>query len=310
MIISTGMRTDIPAFYSEWFINRLKAGYVYVRNPYYQKQVTKYLLNPKVVDCINFCTKNPEPILKYLDYLSKYNTLWYVTITPYGKDIEPNVPDKDKVIKSFQKLSKKLNNSFVGFRYDPIFLNKEFTIERHIKEFKYILEQLKGYTTTCVISFINLYDKVKRNAPDLRRPTKDEQIKLAKAFSKIASENNIEIYTCCEGDFLKEYGLNTTGCTSIDIISQSINYKIKPPKQQNVRTDCTCIMGNDIGAYNSCPHFCKYCYANANKILVAQNIKKHSKTSPLLIGNIEDDDKITIAKQQSYKVEKEQLTLF
>lgn len=310
MIINTGMRTDIPAFYSEWFMNRIKEGYVYTRNPYYPKQVTKYYLNKEVVDCIDFCTKNPEPMLKYLDDLSEYNTLWYVTITPYGKDIEPNVPNKDRVIKSFQKLSKKLNNSFVGLRYDPIFLNEEFTIERHIKEFKYILENLKGYTTTCVISFLDLYDKVKKNAPSLRPPTKVEQIILAKAFSKIGNENNIEIYTCCEGEFLNAYGLNTTGCKSDTIISKSIHYKIKPTKTRNVRTGCNCLMGSDIGAYNSCPHLCRYCYANTNKELVINNIKNHSKTSPLLIGNLEPDDKITVAKQQSYKVEKEQLSLF
>lgn len=97
MIINTGVRTDIPAFYSKWFINRIRQGYVMVRNPYYPKKVIKYELNPNVVDCIDFCTKNPEPMLKYLDELKNYNTFWYVTITPYSKNIEPNVPSKEKV---------------------------------------------------------------------------------------------------------------------------------------------------------------------------------------------------------------------
>ena len=134
MIISTGMRTDIPAFYSKWFMNRIREGYVCARNPYYPKLVTKYNLNSDYVDCIQFCTKNPYPMLKYLDELKQYNMLWYVTITPYGKDIEPNVWDKNTIIKSFQELAKKLPNSFVGWRYDPIFLNEDFTVERHIKE--------------------------------------------------------------------------------------------------------------------------------------------------------------------------------
>lgn len=203
MIINTGCRTDIPAFYSKWFMNRIKEGYVYVRNPYYPKQVTKYILDPSVVDCIDFCTKNPEPMLKYLDEISHFKQFWFVTITPYGKDIEPNVPDKDKVINSFQKLSIKLGNNFVGWRYDPIFFNDEFDIEKHIKEFEYIANQLKGYTSYCTISFLDLYEKVKRNAPDLRPPTKEEQIILASSFVEIGRKNNIEIYSCCEGTYLK-----------------------------------------------------------------------------------------------------------
>ena len=226
MIINTGCRTDIPAFYSKWFMNRIKEGYVYVRNPYYPKQVTKYILDPSVVDCIDFCTKNPEPMLKYLDEISHFKQFWFVTITPYGKDIEPNVPDKNKVINSFQKLSTKLGNSFVGWRYDPIFFNDEFDIGKHIKEFEYIANQLKGYTNYCTISFLDLYEKVKRNAPDLRPPTKEEQITLASSIVEIGRKNNIEIYSCCEGTFLKEYGVNISGCRNQKLVEQSIECKL------------------------------------------------------------------------------------
>ena len=109
MIINTGCRTDIPAFYSQWLINRIREGYVYVRNPYYNTQVTRYSLNPKVVDCLVFGTKNPEPMIKYLDEIDKYKQLWYITITPYGKNIEPFVPEQEKVIESFKKISRRGN---------------------------------------------------------------------------------------------------------------------------------------------------------------------------------------------------------
>ncbi len=310
MIINTGCRTDIPAFYSKWFMNRIKEGYVYVRNPYYPKQVTKYILDPSVVDCIDFCTKNPEPMLKYLDEISHFKQFWFVTITPYGKDIEPNVPDKNKVINSFQKLSTKLGNSFVGWRYDPIFFNDEFDIGKHIKEFEYIANQLKGYTNYCTISFLDLYEKVKRNAPDLRPPTKEEQITLASSIVEIGRKNNIEIYSCCEGTFLKEYGVNISGCRNQKLVEQSIECKLDYPKIKNMRSECNCLMGNDIGAYDSCGHLCRYCYANTNKNNVISNMKKHIPTSPLLIGSIKIDDKITIAKQKSYKIKQEQVTLF
>ena len=105
MIIQTGMRTDIPAFYSKWFLNRIKEEYVLVRNPYNPSQVTKYSLSPEVVDLIAFCTKNPEPMLSHMNVLKPYGQYWFVTITPYGKDIEPNVPDKETVMEDFKRLS-------------------------------------------------------------------------------------------------------------------------------------------------------------------------------------------------------------
>lgn len=153
MIINTGCRTDIPAFYSKWLMNRIREGYVMVRNPYYNTKVTKYSLNPKVVDCLVFGTKNPEPMLKYLDELDQYKQLWYVTITPYGKDIEPLVPDKAKVIDSFKKISEHIGINGVNWRYDPIFIGMGFDVRRHIECFEKIAKSLRGYTKHCTISF-------------------------------------------------------------------------------------------------------------------------------------------------------------
>ena len=210
MIINIGCRTDIPAFYSKWLMNRIREGFVLVRNPYYPSQVTKYNLSPKVVDCLAFCTKNPEPMLKYLNELDIYKQYWFVTITPYEKDIEPKVPDKEKVIDSFKKLSKHIGVDSIGWRYDPIFINKDFDVEKHIK---------------------------------------------------------------------------CNGCMSQEIVEKSIKSKLEPPKRKNLRQECNCLMGNDIGAYNTCGHLCKYCYANANKGLVIEYLDKN--------GNI-DVDKMEI----------------
>ena len=168
MIINTGMRTDIPAFYSQWLMNRIRAGFVLVRNPYCYEQITRYELNPNVVDCIAFCTKNPEPMLKYLDELKAYNQYWFVTITPYGKEVEPNVPPKERVMQDFIKLSENLGINCVGWRYDPIFVDNTYTVERHIADFEHMCRTLSGYTKVCVISFIDLYEKVKRNFPQAR----------------------------------------------------------------------------------------------------------------------------------------------
>ena len=163
MIINTGQRTDIPAFYAEWFANRVKEGFVCVRNPYNPNQVSRYRLDPKVVDVIGFCTKNPAPMFPHMDLLSPYGQYWYVTITPYGRDIEPNVPDKHRVLEDFRKLSGIAGLHSVGWRYDPILLNGRYTKEYHLKAFRRMAETLEGYTETVVISFIDLYGKVLRN---------------------------------------------------------------------------------------------------------------------------------------------------
>lgn len=309
MIINSGCRTDIPAFYSKWLMNRIREGFVLVRNPYYPNQVTKYSLSPNVVDCLAFCTKNPEPMIKYLDELDVYRQYWFVTITPYGKDIEPVVPDKEKVIESFKKLSKHVGVNSIGWRYDPIFINDEFDVEKHIECFSKMAQSLKGYTNNCTISFLDLYEKVKRNAPDLRTLTQDEQIRIAKAFAKIGKENNMTTHSCCEKTFLSEYGLKCNGCMSQEIVERSIGCTLEPPKRKNIRQECNCLMGNDIGTYNTCGHLCRYCYANANKKLVIENMKKHNENSPFLIGDVEAGDKITEAKQKSWIVsENEQLS--
>jgi hypothetical protein len=300
MIISTGMRTDIPAFYSKWFINRIKEGFVYVRNPYYHNQVTKYVLDPKVVDCLCFCTKNPIPILPYLDDIEKFNQFWFVTITPYGKDIEPNVPDKSKVIEAFKQISKRVGLNGIGWRYDPVFYGDGFDRERHIQEFEKIAKELAGYTNSCTISFLDLYEKVKRNAPGIYPPSIEEQMELGKRLAKIAKENGMVIRTCCEGTHLAQFGIDTSGCQTKEVIERAIGLKLNPPHKKNARSICNCLLGQDIGEYNSCGHLCKYCYANMDKKQVTENMKRHDPNSPFLIGHLEKNDKITEAKQVSY----------
>ena len=147
MILHTGLRTDIPAFYPKWLANRLKAGFVLVRNPFNPGQITKYRISPEVVDIISFCTKNPKPFFPYMELLKDYGKYWYVTITPYGKEIEPMVPEKKAVLESFQRLSGMVGKNCVGWRYDPIFISEKYTVERHIEDFRHMAETLAGYTS-------------------------------------------------------------------------------------------------------------------------------------------------------------------
>ena len=309
MIISTGMRTDIPAFYSKWLINRINAGFVCVKNPYNPHQVTRYELNPKVVDCLCFCTKNPLPLLNHIDKeLKPYKQFWFVTITPYGKDIEPNVIDKQKVVEAFKTLSNKIGKNAIGWRYDPIFYGNGWTKEKHIEEFTKLAKQLNGYTNFCVISILDMYEKVKRNAPNIYPPTKQQQLELLEQLVKIAKDNNMVIKGCYEGEFLKQVGVDCSGCQTQEIIEKAIGQKLNVLHNKNARGNCNCLLGQDIGAYNTCLHLCKYCYANADKQVVMLNTKKHNPNSPLLIGEIEKDDIITNANQKSYITK--QMSLF
>lgn len=301
MIIQTGMRTDIPAFYSEWFLNRLREGYVLVRNPYNPISVTRYSLSPEVVDLIGFCTKNPGPMLPHMDVLRPYGQYWFVTITPYGKETEPHVPDKAKVMEDFKRLSKIVGVDSVGWRYDPIFVNETYTIERHLSEFEKMASVLSGYTRTCVISFIDLYKKVERNFPEVRTVLPQDRITIGKAFIEIGRKYGMTIKPCAEGDTLAKYGADCSGCMTVDTYEAALHGVLHAPKRKNQRDgQCACLLGSDIGAYDTCGHLCRYCYANTDAALVRQNMRRHDPTSPFLVGNSLPEDQIHQAKQESW----------
>ncbi|QFJ54031.1 DUF1848 domain-containing protein [Pseudobutyrivibrio xylanivorans] len=300
MIINTGQRTDIPAFYSDWFANRLKDGYVCVRNPYNPKQVSRYRLDPEVVDVIGFCTKNPAPMFKYMDLLKDYGQYWFVTLTSYGRDIEPNVPDKHKLIEDFKKLSDVVGVNSIGWRYDPIFISDRYTEEYHIKAFKQIAEELDGYTKTVVISFIDLYPKVRKNFPEAKEVAKDQRLRMGKKIIEIATAHGMTVKPCAEGDELAQFGADCGGCMTIADYEKAIGQRLNAPKKKGARAECACYLSGDIGAYNTCKHLCRYCYANAEPEVVVAQSSFHDPTSPFLIGNYQPDDEINDVPQKSW----------
>ena len=299
MILNTGLRTDIPGFFSEWFYNRIDEGFVYVRNPYAKNQIYSYRLDPELIDCIIFTTKNPRPMFRNLEKIDKFNQYWHITITPYGKEIEPNVPPVDEVIDSFKFLSERLGKEKVTLRYDPIFISEKYSIEKHIESFDYILDSLSDYTTEAIISFIDLYEKTKRNFPNAKEVTQDERLKIGEEFAKIGGKYNIKVKTCAEGTELERFGIDSSGCMTKEVIEKAINKNLDIPKQKARNGECYCLLNNDIGEYNSCNHGCLYCYANSNKRLVKRNLKLHDPKSPILIGEIKEDDIIIERKQES-----------
>lgn len=305
MIISASRRTDIPSYYSEWFFNRIKDGYVMVRNPMNVHQVSKIDLSPKVVDGIVFWTKNPIPMLDRLSELKQYDYYFQFTVNAYGKDVEPHIPLKnDIIVPAFQKLSSLIGKEKVIWRYDPIFINERYTLEYHYKYFEALAEKLGKYTEKCTISFLDMYRNTKNNIKPLQVvPLEKEQVlELAERFSRIAYNNGLQIDTCAEEIDLSQFGISHAHCIDKNRFEKITNCKFVIEKDSNQRKECGCIASIDIGAYNTCKNGCLYCYANYSGKTVEKNYGQHNSTSPLLFGQLDaKEDKITEREVKSCK---------
>ena len=309
MILNTGCRTDIPAYYSEWLYNRIKAGYVCTRNPYRLEQVLKYRLDPAVVDILCFCTKNPTPMLLRLAELNRFRQFWFVTLTPYGREIEPHVPDKRIMLESIRQLSAAVGPKAVGWRYDPIFITEKYSAAYHLQAFEKMASALQNRVGFCVISFLDLYEKTKRNFPAARAVTGQEQQYLAAQFAGIGAKYGIPIRTCCENATLAQCGVEVSGCMTKAVLEAATDCHLTvPKKKKSPRAQCSCLLGADIGMYNTCPHGCIYCYANDDRQTVERNVKRHDPDSPFLIGGFRKGDQIIEVRQESY-IDR-QMTLF
>jgi len=311
MILSVSRRTDIPNYYVEWFFNRIKEGFVYVRNPMNLHQVSKIDITPKVVDCIVFWTKNPEPMLDRLEELTSYDYYFQFTLTGYGKDIECNVPHKkEKMIPIFQKLSNRIGTKKAIWRYDPIIFTKKYTPQYHLKAFEQIAAALKGYTQKCVISFVDVYEKNKKNMDllDSYEIDKNELLEFAKRMAEIAKDNDMTIGSCAEIIDLDEVGIKHNCCIDKILIEEIIGCRLKVEKDKNQRGQCGCVESVDIGTYNTCKNGCKYCYANYGVESVLNNCGKYDPDSPILCDVLNENDKITDRKIKSLK--EQQLSIF
>ena len=288
MILNVSGRTDIVAFYTKWFISRYREGFVDVRNPFYPKNVTRIYF--KDVDLILFCTKNPIPIIPYLKEIN-IPIVFHVTLTPYLSDIEPNVISKKKIITAIKEISEIVGKDNLYIRYDPILLNEKYTISYHKKMFNRMCKLLNGYVKNFIVSFIDDYKNVRNNMNVLkiRKFTEDDYKEIGTSFSKSAKDNNMTVQTCYEENNLVEYGFIKGEC-----LSHALAFKLTGKTYKNWKGRgkkiCNCVEMTDIGVYNSCKHFCKYCYANFDEAKVLDNLKKHDPNSSLLIGNLEPDD--------------------
>lgn len=301
MIINTGGRTDTVQYYTDWLLRRFEEGYAFTRNPLFPTKVNRYELDPKVVDCVVFCSKNYQPILPRLHEITdRFNTYFHYTITAYGRDIEPGVPPIDESMATLIELSQLVGRQRVSWRYDPVLLTRDYTIQRHLETFDRMARVLAPHIDRCIFSFVEMYKKLRFNMPELIPLSVEDMDELARGLGSIAATYGMRIQTCgTNGDFSR-YGIQSSGCMTLDILGEANGVAFKNRKHKGMRQGCHCIESRDIGAYDTCLNGCKYCYANQTPQRAFENYRLHDPASPLLLGQVCPDDTVTQGVQKTF----------
>lgn len=311
MIVNTGARTDTAQWYAPWLLRRFEEGFVFVRNPLFPHKVSRLELDPAVVDCVEFCSKNYAPLLPRLSEItSRFNTHFHYTITAYGRDIEPLVPSIEDSVETLLDLERLVGARRICWRYDPVLLSDTYTIERHLETFDYLCGRLAGHVDRCIFSFVERYKKLEQNFPELAELTPDDRDALAAGLGRIAAEHGIPIQTCGNNGLWPQYGIAASGCTTLAMLGAANGVEFRELRHKGQRAGCGCFESRDIGAYDSCPNGCRYCYANRSPEKARENYRlNHDPESPLLLGHLSDGDEISFSDQKSLLKPSRQLTL-
>jgi DNA repair photolyase len=305
MIVSASRRTDIPAFYSEWLENRLIEEYVLVRNPFNPHHVSRVSLRPADMECIVFWTKNPKPMLPRLKTIDLLSVPYYFlfTVTAYGEPLERNIPSLEETIDTFRRLSRITGPQKTIWRYDPVIFTNEKDAPYHRERFEYLCSRLENFTKRCIVSFLDMYKKCRKNLEelDIRTPSVENMVYIAGDFRMIADKYGISVQSCAEEADLSSSGVENGKCIDNELISEITGLRVSIGKDPNQRKRCRCAKSVDIGSYDTCTGGCLYCYANSDPETAQRNYASHDPKSPLLYGNTQPSDRI---------VEREMNTLF
>ena len=294
VIVSASRRTDVPAFHFDWFMNRIRAGYAMVRNPVCRNVVYRVPLRPSDVDMIAFITKDPRPAIPHLRELKDmgYEMSFQVTITPYGRDLEPNVPDCTVIAEAVKELSWIIGKERIIWRYDPVVISDVYSIDSHRESFERLASMLEGSVERCVFTFLDVYDK---HLPlfgtgRLREATEEERIAFVRNSAPIARDYGIELTTCCTENDYSEYGVPNRPCLDARSFREwGVPYE---PQTSPVREGCACVKSIDIGAYDTCRHDCLYCYAN-RAADSARSSRVYDPESEMIFGIVGPDDQVS-----------------
>ena len=293
MIISASRRTDIPAFYAEWFINRLREGYCTVPNPFNPKQISRISLKPEDVDVIVFWTRYARPLLPLLNEMNDrgYRYYFLYTLMNNPRVLDPKSPSHKRSLDTFCKLADRIGKEKMVWRYDPIVFSTITDTNFHKETYHRIAEELKGYTTRSVISIVDIYRKMAKRLRllenrgiQITEPTNEEFKDLMKSLSFSARANDMEIQTCAEKPDLSSHGISSGKCIDDDLIRKVFNLHITSRKDPSQRAACGCVVSRDIGMYDTCRFGCVYCYATTSVERARNQHRNHKSTSPSMTG--------------------------
>ena len=298
MIISASRRTDLPAAHAAWLAERFREGFVLVRNPMNPRQVSRVSLRAEDVDGIVFWTKNPAPLMEHLDAFGEIPYYFQYTLTGYDRDAEANLPGHEERMETFLRLSERIGPERVLWRYDPIMLNKRYSPDWHMETFRRFAERLRGATQRATISFVDTYPRNRKRLESLGSEFITEEIMraMAKEIAAIAANNGMQTVSCAETIDLADCGVTHAACVDADLLGRIGGIPLKAGKDPNQRSACGCAPSVDIGAYNTCPNGCLYCYANYSPAFLKANLAQKNDHSPILCDHLTEDDKITNRK--------------
>lgn len=285
MIISASRRTDIPARWTEWFLRRVREGFAVARNPMNPKQERRVSLRPEDVDAVVFWTKNPAPLLPRLAELADYAYYFQFTVTPYGPDIEPGVPDKEKEITPlFRRLADTIGPERVIWRCDPLLVGGRYGVDFLLRSFEKFARAFEDFTHCCVFSYLDNYRGMACAARELgfRAPDEAEKLALARELAPMAQACGMTLESCAEDINLEQFGIKHTSCVDAALIEKITGRPLAREKDKNQRQHCRCAPATDIGAYDTCPNGCKYCYATHSAKKTAANIANRDENAPYL----------------------------
>ena len=296
MIISASRRTDIPAFYAEWMVRRLREGYCTVANPFNRNQVTRISLKPEDVDAIVFWTRNPRPLMPYLDELDSrgYRYYFQFTILGYPREIDAKSPPAATAVETFCELAERLGPKRVIWRYDPIVFSGMTSPAFHEENFQRLAESLKGHTRRVVVSIVDMYRKIEKRMKKLEgteaavRPCDAGDFgPLMRRLAELARENDMEIVSCAEEVDLRPFGILPGKCVDDRVIAEALGIECPGTKDPTQRKACGCVVSRDIGMYESCLFGCRYCYATKSFDQAKLNFDSHDPDSPSMLGRYE-----------------------
>lgn len=274
-IISASRRTDIPAFFSDWFMERVRDGYLHRVNPFNKRQVKRISLAPDDVAAIVFWSKNPAPLIPRLDELDArgYRYYFQFTLNPYGPPLEPHLPNLNERIDTFLKLSERIGSKRVIWRYDPVILGSETPVECHLERMDELATALEGGTVRLVISFLDFYGRAAKRLrlleqgqgigfSDIATPEQRGELeRLAGGLQTIAGNHGLSVFTCAEEADLARFDIGHGSCVDGDLIRELWGIERRFRRDRGQRPACRCVESVDVGSYGSCGYGCVYCYA-------------------------------------------------